>query len=121
MAWAAALAAWLMPAGSAAPLAAAMAAARSANWLNQPAGSLSSVLATGRAQASADANSALETMALTAQPLRAAWRMRWANSGWSLRKFEPTTSTRCKSDKEAMEVPSQRTEAADVNSALRKR
>ena len=122
MAWAAVPAAGtLRPAGSAAPLAAAMADATSANWLNQPAGSPSSVLATGSAQASADDNSVLETMTLTAQPLRAAWRMRWANSGWSLRRFEPTISTRCNSDKEAMEVPSQRTDPAGANSALRRR
>jgi hypothetical protein len=47
-------------------------------------------------------------MAFTAAPRRTAWRMRCANSGWSLRRFEPTTSTRCRLDSDAIRMPSQR-------------
>ena len=43
-----------------------------------------------------------------ARRLRAAWRRRCANSGWSLRRNEPMTSARCSCDSEAIEVPSQR-------------
>src|SRR5664279_3102181 len=45
---------------------------------------------------------------MTLAPFLAAWRMRCANSGWSLRRNEPITSTRCKSFSEAIERPSQR-------------
>ena len=58
---------------------------------------------TGIAQSSATAR-----MLWILAPRRAAWRSRCANNGWSLRRNEPTTSTRCISDSEAMDVPSQR-------------
>ena len=45
---------------------------------------------------------------ITLAPFLAAWRMRCAKSGWSLRRNEPTTRTRCSSESEAIERPSQR-------------
>jgi hypothetical protein len=40
-------------------------------------------------------------------PLRTAWRMRSANSGWSLRRKDPTTSTRSSSPSALIGMPSQ--------------
>ena len=57
-------------------------------------------LATGIAQ-----SLALAPSTLSAHPALTAWRMRWANKGWSLRKFEPTTSAPCKVVREAIDVP----------------
>ena len=51
----------------------------------------------------------LSFKACTWAPRRAAWRMRWASNGWSLRKLLPTTNTRSRVDKDATEVPNQRT------------
>src|SRR5512140_1170596 len=57
----------------------------------------------------------------TAAPLRADARTRIANSGWSLRRFEPITSALCRLDSDAIEVPSQRTPSGCGNCALRRR
>ncbi|MNV57159.1 hypothetical protein D3C71_1494750 [compost metagenome] len=62
-----------------------------------------------------------ESTTLSWAPWRTAWRTRRANSGWSLRRLEPTTSTRCSVDREAMDVPSQRMPSGAANSALRRR
>ena len=108
-------------AGAATPFSAAITAATSARACAQPEAPVTMLALTGMAQASALASCALEAIALTCAPWRAAWRTRCANSGWSLRKLEPTTSTRCSVDSEAMLVPSHCTPCAAANSARRKR
>ena len=59
--------------------------------------------ATGIAQSSCTA-----CRLITLPPRRAAWRMRGANSGWSLRRNEPITNTRSSDDSAAIGMPSQR-------------
>ena len=102
--------------GDSTPLSAATAAATSASACTQVLASDSRALAIGIAQ-----SSATKPIAFTAQPLRAACRIRCANRGWSLRRLDPTTNTRCNSDKDAIEVPRYRTPSDAGNSALRKR
>ena len=63
-------------AGAAIPLSAAIAAATSARACAQAPGSARTALATGIAQASAEASSAIEVIALSAQPLRTDCRIR---------------------------------------------
>jgi len=58
-------------------------------------------------------------MAYTFAPRLAAWRIRCANRGWSLRKWLPTTNARSITDKEAMLRPSQRAPAGTLCSAWR--
>ncbi len=90
------------------PLSAAMAAATSARALSPGRQALpAACCATGMAHVVGACQFGGGVMVLSAPPLRAAWRMRCANSGWSLRRLEPTTSTRCSCDSDAMEVPSQ--------------
>ena len=57
----------------------------------------------------------------TCAPVRTAARTRSANSGWSLRRLEPMTSTRCSVESDAMLVPSQRMPSEGRNSAWRSR
>jgi hypothetical protein len=92
--------------GAAAPVLAPMAVARSASACSQPLGAMLVSEAIAISQSSCAA-----LMLCTFAPLRVAWRMRCANSGWSLRRNEPTTNTRCSFDRDAIEVPSHRTEA----------
>ena len=99
------------------PTTVAIAASTSIHW---PASTMAAC-AGWMAQASASAISCFEVSTLSAAPLRTAWRMRCANSGWSLRRFEPTTKARCSCVSEAIEVPSQRMPSKAVNSALRRR
>ena len=77
--------------GAATPLACATAAQTSASACTQPLGATVMRPATGISQSSSTRVHARTPL----PPLRAAWRMRCANSGWSLRRNEPTTSTRC--------------------------
>ncbi len=107
--------------GAAMPFSAAMAEASTANSSSQASKPAVRTCANGMAQASGECSSRPDTTALTCAPLRTDWRMRCANRGWSLRRLEPITSTRCRSDSEAMEVPSQRTPGAAPNSARRSR
>ncbi len=102
--------------GAATPFSAAMAAATSASAVLQLAAGASLVRTFGIAQ-----SFATELIAFTAHPWRAACRIRCANKGWSLRRFEPTTNTDCSVLRDAMDVPSQRTPSALPNSAWRSR
>jgi hypothetical protein len=83
-------------------LAAATTAATCASASTQPLGGALILCDSGIAQSSCAA-CRLDTCA----PWRTAWRMRAANSGWSLRRNEPITNTRCSLDSDAIEVPSQ--------------
>ncbi|MOA11720.1 hypothetical protein D3C78_1316750 [compost metagenome] len=101
--------------GASMPFSWATAAATSASACSQSA-ACTTDWATGMAQ-----SYSRPLMACSLQPVRTAWRMRNANSGWSLRRSEPTTRADCSCDSEAMDVPSHCTPAAGANSAWRRR
>ncbi len=103
-------------AGAATPWAVPISAAMSASAWIQPLGATARLGPMGISQSSRRA-----CRLITLAPFFAAWRRRWAKSGWSLRRNEPTTSTRCRSVSEAMDWPSQRIAPPAAGAASRSR